>query len=155
MKKVIYSALILFATISGCSGEASKYKQNQMVTCPMCGGSGVFCLMPDDIFAPRTTCSACNGSGMCTEEQAINIQDAIDQANSFMNGGGMGIPRQSRRSVYEIQCDLDKAYSLLADMECQYQDCSSVTIAAQYPSMIQNQRERIKRLEEELRNASY
>ena len=157
MNKVVYSILALLATIilSGCSGEASNHKQNQMVTCPMCGGSGVFCLMSDDIFAPRTTCSACNGTGMCTEQQAINIQNAVEQANSFMNGGGMDTPRQSGRSVYEIQHDLDKAYRLLADMERQYQECSSVIIAAQYPSMIQKQRERIYRLEAELRNATH
>ena len=153
LKLKMMALTLLVLTIISCSNGGTH--QHQMVTCPMCGGSGVFCLMPDDIFAPRTTCSTCNGTGMCTEQQAINIQNAVEQANSFMNGGGMDTPRQSGRSVYEIQHDLDKAYRLLADMERQYQECSSVTIAVQYPSMIQKQRERIYRLEAELRNATH
>ena len=81
---------------------------------------------------------------MCTEEQANNIQ-------SFMNPS----VQRTGRSAQEIQYDLHKAYRLLADMERQYQECSSVTIAVQYPSMIQKQRERIYRLEAELRNATH
>lgn len=129
---VLLSLVSLF--FFGCSRGSSK--QNQMVTCPMCGGTGIFCLMPDDLFAPRSTCSACNGTGMCTAEQANNIREAIHQTNSFMNGNGMDTPHCSGRSAYEIRRDLDKAYRLLDDMERQYRECSSVTIAAQYPSMI-------------------
>ena len=153
--KIKMAALLLLVLLTIMSCNNGRKQQNQMVMCPMCGGTGVFCLMPDDMLAPRSTCSACNGTGMCTADQANKIQDAINQANSFMNNDDMCIPTHSGRSTYEIQRDLDKAYRLLADMERQYQECSSVIIAAQYPSMIQNQRERIWRLEEELRNASF
>ncbi len=154
MKKISISTILLGIIVMffGCSKTSNH---NQVVTCPMCGGSGMFCLMPDDIFAPRSTCSACNGSGMCTAEQADNIRDAISQANSFINNDEINTPQRSGRSAYEIQRDLDKAYQLLADMERQYNECSSVTVAAQYPSMIQNQRNRIWQLEQELRNANY
>jgi hypothetical protein len=110
----------------------------------MCGGSGIFEYIPGDVIAPREQCAGCNGTGWCTEEQAQNIQ-------SFMNP----TPKTTGRNAQEIQYDLNKAYDLLADMERQYENCSSVTIATQYPSMIQQQRERIQRLEEELRYASY
>lgn len=151
--RMVALLLLVLLTIMSCSN--GRRQQNQMVTCPMCGGTGVFCLMADDVFAPRSTCSGCNGTGMCTAEQANNIRGAINQANSFMNDNGISTPTRSGRTAYEIQRDLDKAYRLLADMERQYQECSSVTIAAQYPAMIQNQRERICRLEEELRNATH
>ena len=152
---VILSIGLIMLGCTSMNSNSEKESSQHSVICPMCGGSGVSCLMPDDIFAPRTTCSACNGTGMCTEQQAINIQNAVEQANFFMNGGRMNTPQKSGRSVYEIQHDLDKAYRLLADMERQYQECSSVIIAAQYPSMIQKQRERIYRLEAELRNATH
>ena len=41
--------------------------------------------------------------------------------------------QRTGRSAQEIQYDLHKAYRLLADMERQHQECSSVTIAVQYP----------------------
>ena len=146
MKKILL-VLVGFMTIA-CAGSrtnsGNESEQSQLVICPMCGGSGIFEYMPGDIMAPREICAGCNGTGMCTEEQARNIQ------------GFMAPTHQSTgRSAQEIQYDLNKAYDLLADMERQYENCSSVTIAAQYPSMIQQQRERIQRLEEELRHASY
>lgn len=145
MKKIviILLGLILISCTSTNSNSGNESSQ-QMVICPMCGGSGTFEYMPGDIFAPREQCAGCNGTGMCTEEQANNIQ-------SFMNPS----VQRTGRSAQEIQYDLNKAYDHLADMERQYENCSSVTLKAQYPSMIQQQRERIQRLEEELRYASY
>lgn len=44
----------------------------EMVFCPMCNGTGVFDFMPGDIMAPKSKCSNCNGTGMCTQEAAQN-----------------------------------------------------------------------------------
>lgn len=128
------------------------------VVCPMCNGTGVFEFIPGDVMAPRQTCAGCNGSGRCTEEQAANLRNMQQQAYDAVYGGGNSLPpggstSPSGRSAYEIQMDLDKAYRLLDDMERQYQECTSYTVAAQYPSMIADQRERIRRLEEELQSA--
>lgn len=38
--------------------------------CPMCGGTGFFDFMPDDVIAPKQTCSGCGGNGIVTTETA-------------------------------------------------------------------------------------
>lgn len=46
--------------------ESDNDKQEtQMVTCPMCNGTGIFDFMPGDVMAPKQTCGACNGNGVC------------------------------------------------------------------------------------------
>ena len=37
------------------TNEEDNQPVSQMVTCPMCSGSGVFEFMPGDVMAPRTT----------------------------------------------------------------------------------------------------
>lgn len=64
-------------------------------------------------------------------------------------------PKQPGRSAQEIRWELDKAYQNLADMQRQYEECTSKTMATQYPSMIARQQDLIRRLEEELRNATH
>ena len=124
------------------------------VTCPMCNGTGVFELSPGDMMSPRMTCSGCNGTGTCTEEQTAGIREMQRRANEAVYGNSSGSSSsRSGRSAYEIQRDLEKAYANLHDMERQYRHCSSGVAASQYPSMIANQRDLIRRLEEELMNA--
>ena len=145
MKQVVIlliGLMVLSCTSTKTNSESESLKRS--VICPMCGGTGTFEYIPGDIMTPREQCVGCNGTGMCTEEQARNIQGFMTPTH-----------QSTGRSAQEIQYDLNKAYDLLADMERQYENCSSVTIAAQYPSMIQQQRERIQRFEEELRHASY
>lgn len=145
MKQIVFLFIgLMMISCTSTNTNSENESSQRSVICPMCGGSGIFEYIPGDVMAPREQCAGCNGTGWCTEEQAQNIQ-------SFMNPA----VQRTGRSSQEIQYDLNKAYNLLADMERQYEECSSVTIAAQYPSMIQRQREHIMRLEEELRLASY
>ncbi|MCR4665375.1 MAG: hypothetical protein K5660_08430 [Paludibacteraceae bacterium] len=163
MKRVLNLSIVCFFILSSCGGSNSgtqrenRYRDQQLVVCPMCGGDGVFEYMPGDVMAPRVQCSGCNGSGQCTVEQAEVIIEAYEQVQNMLNpGGGYTAPEHKRgRSIYEIQRDIDKAYKLLHDMEYNYEHCSSMVTAAQYPGMIRDQRERIQRLEDELRRASY
>ena len=108
-------------------------------------------------MAPTVKCSACGGKGVCTASTAKKMIEMRNEVNSMMNGGNQIIPnqggRRSGRSAYEIQNDLNKAYQLLNSMEENYRNCTSVVVAAQYPNMIANQKERIRQLEAELRNA--
>lgn len=133
-----------------------NYQQRQMVQCPMCGGTGVFDYLPGDVFAPKVECPACHGQGECDINSAQEAMQAMAQAEAIMSGGyggGYDGNYSSGRSAYEIEYDLRKAYDLLQSMEEDYRNCSSGVIAAQYPSMIANQQERILQLEAELRNA--
>jgi len=178
MKKIF--TLIACVALVACSGGGNNSKSesghnvreyhetqpSRMVICPMCNGTGVFEYMPGDIFAPREQCACCNGTGLCTEEMAEQNREAKRKAEEFLrewNGNTsvdintISYPTSSGRgrSAYEIQRDIEKAYRLLDDMERQYRECTSHTIAAQYPSMMAKQREFIQRLEDELRHASY
>ena len=60
----------------------------QMVICPMCGGTGVFEFIPGDAFAPKETCSACNGTGQCTAQTAQKVYEAQQVVNQQFGGGG-------------------------------------------------------------------
>lgn len=124
----------------------------QMYVCPMCGGTGVFEIMPGDVMAPKQVCQGCGGNKVVTAEQAQNIMEAKRQVDAMM-GGNSGISGNSGRSAYEIELDLKKAYELLESMEYDYQQCSSGVTKSQYPSMIADQKAYIRRLENELMNA--
>lgn len=159
MNKIITSIILLFCSFAFCECSSHSGQRNDsksLVSCPMCNGSGYYDVMPGDIFAPRGTCGLCNGTGKCTEDVANQMINAMQQTNQYINGDTpFDTPKRSSRSASEIQYELDKAYRNLADMERHYQECTTHTLVVQYPYMIQNQRERIWRLEEELRNATY
>lgn len=145
------------STVNYGNESHNKNQRQQMVQCPMCGGTGIFDYMPGDVFAPKVECPSCHGQGVCDIERAQEAIQAKAQAEALMGGGGYGGGYDgnysSGRSAYEIEYDLRKAYDLLQSMEEDYRNCSSGVIAAQYPSMIANQQERIRQLEAELRNA--
>lgn len=140
--------------------DYSNSHQTQMVSCPMCGGTGVFDYMPGDAFAPKYQCPACNGNGVCTAQQAQEAIQAKAQAEAMMNGGyssggGYSNGGGSGRSVEQIEYDLRKAYDLLKSTQEDYNNCTSGVLKAQYPQMIADQKAYIARLEAELRNAQY
>lgn len=129
-------------------------ERTQVVTCPMCNGTGVFDFMPGDVIAPKQTCSACNGHGVCDVNTAQQAMQAKAQVDAMMGGGSSGSYSSggSGRSAYDIEDDLKKAYELLESMEEDYYNCSSVVLKTQYPRMIADQKEHIRQLEAELRN---
>lgn len=129
--------------------------ETQMVTCPMCNGTGVFDFMPGDVMAPKQTCGACNGNGVCDVNTAQQVMQAKAQVDAMMGGGSAGgySSGGSGRDAYQIEYELNKAYELLEGMQRDYENCSSGVIRAQYPRMIADQKERIRQLEAELRNA--
>ena len=134
----------------------SEYvEQAQMVTCPMCNGTGVFDFMPGDVIAPKQTCSACNGNGVCDENTAQQVMKTKAQVDAMMGGKSTGSYSSSGsgRSAYDVEYDLKKAYELLESMEEDYNNCTSVVLKTQYPRMIADQKECIRQLEAELRNA--
>ena len=59
----------------------------------------------------------------------------------------------SGREAYQIEYELNKARELLESMEEAYANADGVVVRAQYPRMIADQKERIRQLEAELRNA--
>lgn len=129
-------------------------EQAQMVTCPMCNGTGVFDFMPGDVMAPKQTCGACNGNGVCDENTAQQIgqlQEQINSMNQQFTNEFSTLPMRKSRAA--IQMLLDKAYESLQSMQTAYDNSSSVVLKTLYPRMIAEQKERIRKLEEELRNA--
>lgn len=84
--KVLTSCLLMtfVLLLVGCNGCSSK----KDVTCPMCGGTGVFDFMPGDAFAPKQQCSACKGSGMVDEETAEELSEGIQKVNRMFGGNG-------------------------------------------------------------------
>ena len=139
------------------SNSIAEDAAQQMYTCPMCGGTGVFEYMSGDVMAPNEVCKGCDGNKVVTEEQAREIMQVKEQVDAFMNGGTLGggnyNPGNNGRSVYEIRRELNEAYELLEDMEYNYENCTGVVTASQYPSMIAAQKARISQLEAELMNA--
>ncbi len=129
-------------------------QEAQLVSCPMCNGTGIFDFMPGDVMALKQTCGACNGSGMCDVNTAQQVMQAKEQIEAMMGGGeGAYSSGGSGREAYQIEYDLKKAYELLEGMQQDYENCTSGVIRAQYPRMIAEQKERIRQLEAELRNA--
>lgn len=141
---------------SGLEGVGYEEQESQMVICPMCNGTGIFDFMPEDIMAPKQTCGACNGNGVCDVNTAQQVMQAKAQVDAMFGGGGSAGGYSSGRSgrdAYQIEYELNKAYELLEGMQQDYENCSSGVIRAQYPRMIADQKERIRQLEMELRNA--
>lgn len=102
--------------------------------------------MPGDVMAPRETCSCCGGTGQATAEAAQQYAEMV-QATT---GGYAPSSGTNSRSAYQIEADLRKAYEMLADLERQRDNCTSVTLKPQYTQMIIEQRDRISQLEAEL-----
>ena len=167
---------IVLLTACGNSSKSSSYENNpfdeyssseseeddyggqkaQMVTCPMCNGTGIFDFMPGDVMAPKQTCATCNGNGVCDVNTAQQAMQAKAQVDAMMGGGGSvgGYSSGgSGRNVHQIEYELKKAYELLKNMEESYANTDGVVAKSQYPRMIANQKERIRQLEAELRNA--
>lgn len=147
-----------FGEYSSSESEEDVYegKGTQLVTCPMCNGTGIFDFMPGDVMAPKQICSACNGNGVCDVNTAQQVMQAKAQIDAMMGGGGSADGYSSGgngRDAYQIEYELNKAYELLEGMQQDYENCSSGVIRAQYPQMIADQKERIRQLEAELRNA--
>lgn len=129
-------------------------QETQLVTCPMCNGTGIFDFMPGDVMAPKQTCGACSGSGVCdasTAQQIGQLQEQINSMNQQFTNEFSTLPMRKSRAA--IQMLLDKAYELLQSMQTAYDNSSSVVLKTLYPRMIAEQKERIRKLEEELRNA--
>lgn len=134
--------------------DNNRNQESQMVTCPMCNGTGIFDFMPGDVMAPKQTCGACNGNGVCDVNTAQQVMQAKAQIDEMMGGGANGYNSSgSGRGAYQIEYELNKAYELLEGMQQDYENCTSGVIRAQYPRMIAEQKERIRQLEAELRNA--
>lgn len=143
-------------SISESEEDNYRDEEPQLVTCPMCNGTGIFDFMPGDMMAPKQTCSACNGNGVCDVNTAQQVMQAKAQVDAMMGGGGSADGYNSGgsgREAYQIEYELNKAYELLEGMQQDYENCSSGVIRAQYPRMIAEQKERIRQLEAELRNA--
>ncbi len=85
---------------------------------------------------------------------AQHVMQAKAQIDAMMGGGADGYNSSgSGRDAYQIEYELNKAYELLEGMQQDYENCTSGVIRAQYPRMIAEQKERIRQLEAELRNA--
>jgi len=180
MKKTICASLMVAVTCGfmacGNSSKSNSYENNsfgeyssseseeigygeqevQMMTCPMCNGTGIFDFMPGDIMAPKQTCGACNGSGVCDVNTAQQVRQAQAQIDAMTGGGGCAggySSGGSGRDAYQIEYELNKAYELLESMEEGYANSDGVVVKSQYPRMIADQKERIRQLEAELRNA--
>lgn len=145
-----------FEEYSSSESEGSDYagQDAQMVTCPMCNGTGIFDFMPGDVMAPKQTCGACNGNGVCDVNTAQHVMQAKAQVDAMMGGGSAGgySSGRSGRDAYQIEYELNKAYELLESMEEAYASSDGVVVRTQYPRMIADQKERIRQLEAELRN---
>ena len=147
-----------FGEYTSSESEDAGYEEQetQMVICPMCNGTGIFDFMPGDVMAPKQTCGACNGNGVCDVNTAQQVMQAKAQVDAMMGGGGSAggySSGGSGRDAYQIEYELNKAYELLEGMQRDYENCTSGVIRAQYPRMIADQKERIRQLEAELRNA--
>lgn len=150
------------------SCESSSYEDNpewemsddddehvaQMVTCPMCNGTGIFDFMPGDVMAPKQTCTGCDGQGVCDASTARTIMQAKKDADVLMGVESGGYDTYdsggSGRDADQIQYELNKAYELLESMEEAYANSDGIVVNSQYPQMIASQKERIRQLEEEL-----
>ena len=142
----------------GYTEESADYvdesESSQQVQCPMCGGTGVFELMPGDVMAPKQTCTGCGGNGIVTAETAQQIMEMKGQVDAMM-GGGSSSNGGGGKSVSDIQYELKKAYETLEGMEYDRDMCTSVTLRPQYDRMISEQKQRIAELERQLSEASY
>ena len=144
------------SSVSESEENNSRVQEAQLVTCPMCNGTGIFDFMPGDVMAPKQTCGACNGNGVCDANTAQQVMQAKAQIDAMMGDGSSTdgyCSGGSGREVYQIEYELNKARELLESMEEAYANADGVVVRAQYPRMIADQKERIRQLEAELRNA--
>lgn len=144
------------SSVSESEENNSRVQEAQLVTCPMCNGTGIFDFMPGDVMAPKQTCGACNGNGVCDANTAQQVMQAKAQIDAMMGDGSSTdgyCSGGSGREVYQIEYELNKARELLESMEEAYANADGVVLRAQYPRMIADQKERIRQLEAELRNA--
>lgn len=146
-----------FGEYSTLESEEENYREErgQLVTCPMCNGTGVFDFMPGDVMAPKQTCGACNGSGVCDVYTAQQVMQAKVQVDAMMGGSEGSKEDVSGGSVcdeYLIEYELNKAYELLESMEEAYANSDGVVVRSQYPRMITEQKARIRQLEAKLKN---
>ena len=142
------------SSVSESEENNSRVQEAQLVTCPMC--NGIFDFMPGDVMAPKQTCGACNGNGVCDANTAQQVMQAKAQIDAMMEDGSSTdgyCSGGSGREVYQIEYELNKARELLESMEEAYANADGVVVRAQYPRMIADQKERIRQLEAELRNA--
>lgn len=126
-------------------------QEAQMVTCPMCCGTGFF--EPVEKLADKQVCDICKGNGVC----GIRIAQQVKQ-------GQEKIQEMERQLIVEFTGhvspkQLDMAYKVLTDLQYTYANCSdakwpisAVLIKVLYPRMIEDQKRRIKLLETELHN---
>lgn len=146
-----------FGEYSSSESEDADYEgqEAQLVTCPMCNETGIFDFMPGDVMAPKQTCGACNGNGVCDVNTAQQVMQAKAQVDAMMGGSSSGdySSGNNGRDAYQIEYELNKAYELLESMEDAYANSDGVVVRSQYPRMIADQKERIRQLEAELRNA--
>ena len=136
-------------------GYVDESESSQQVQCPMCGGTGVFELMPGDVMAPKQTCTGCGGNGIVTAETAHQIMEMKGQVDAMMGGGGSSYGGGGGKSVSDLQYELKKAYETLEGMVYDRDMCTSVTLRPQYDRMISEQKQRIAELERQLSVASY
>lgn len=144
------------ASASESEDSHNSGQETQLVTCPMCNGTGIFDFMPGDVMAPKQTCGACNGNGVCDVNTAQQVMQAKAQIDAMMGGGSSADAYSSGgsgREAYQIEYELNKARELLESMEEAYANADGIVVRTQYPQMIANQKERIRQLEAELRNA--
>ena len=164
MKQYFYAVLMLGSLVfTSCGGDSSNkaseivrehMQSHAMVTCPMCGGSGEFYLMPGDVMSPKQTCTGCGGSGECDSETAQAILEMQAQAASAGVPTGAGVGGTGHgRSADQIRYELQKAYELLEDMKRDYAMTESAVSRSQYPPMIAEMEQRIRALEAEMRAA--
>ena len=144
------------SSVSEYEENNSRVQEAQLVTCPMCNGTGIFDFMPGDVMAPKQTCGACNGNGVCDANTAQQVMQAKAQIDAMMGDGSSTDGNSSGgsgREAYQIEYELNKARELLESMEEAFANADGVVVRAQYPRMIADQKERIRQLEAELRNA--
>lgn len=86
----------------GSADYADDSESGQQVQCPMCGGTGVFELMPGDVMAPQQTCTGCGGNGIVTAETAQQIMEAKRQVDAMMGGGGSSYGGSGGKSIFNM-----------------------------------------------------
>lgn len=148
---IFVSVIMLASCGSPSENNINPTAEIQLVPCPLCGGTGGFCLNQGD-FMTSQTCGACEGRGKCDAEMAEQIIDFQNYLSSYLVKDNY-LQYGNGRSAAEIQYDIDRAYDLLHNMEEGYNNCSSGVLSTQYPGMISDQKDFIRQMENELRNS--
>lgn len=123
----------------------------ELVSCPMCNGTGIFVYNPYDIYSAWDTCALCNGTKLCSPSDADLYNETMRNVSEYMHGSTTNMPiSQSHKSSDDLRLELENAEMLLENMKHFAADCSSYTIAAQYSSMIYDQQQYIISLRKEI-----